>query len=217
MSETSADQKAEKPERPRRIGGSTAEDRGRAYQTDAARAEHAGDGALISMEEVVRRENVMAAYQRVVRNRGAPGVDGITVDALKAHCQAHWDRIRQELLEGRYQPQPVRKVAIPKPEGGKRLLGIPTVVDRMIQQAVLQILQPLFDPTFSDDSYGFRPGRSAHQAVKRAQAHILAGYDWVVDLDLERFFDRVNHDVLMARGARRVKDQRILRLIRRYL
>jgi RNA-directed DNA polymerase len=169
------------------------------------------------MEDVVRHENVTAAYQRVVRNGGAPGVDGMTVDALKAHCQAHWDRIRGDLLNDRYLPQAVRKVEIPKPGGGQRQLGIPTVLDRMIQQALLQVLQPLFDPSFSEDSYGFRPGRSAHQAVQRAQEHIQAGYDWVVDVDLERFFDRVNHDVLMARVARRVKDKRILRLIRRYL
>ncbi len=217
MSETGAGKKAERLERPRRIGGGTAERTGLARQADTARAGETGDGAVVSMEEVVRRENVTAAYQRVVRNGGAPGVDGVTVDELKGYCQAHWERIRQELLEGLYQPQAVRKVEIPKPEGGRRLLGIPTVLDRMIQQAVLQILQPFFDPTFSDDSYGFRPKRSAHQVVKRAQEHILAGYDWVVDLDLERFFDRVNHDVLMARVARRVKDKQILRLIRRYL
>ena len=217
MSETDAGKKAERLERPRRIGGGTAEGTGRARQTDTARAEQTGDGALVSMEAVVRRENVTAAYQRVVRNGGAPGVDGVTVDELKAYCQTHWDRIRQELLKGRYQPQPIRKVEIPKPEGGQRRLGIPTVMDRMIQQAVLQILQLFFDPTFSNDSYGFRPKRSAHQAIQRAQEHILAGYDWVVDLDLERFFDRVNHDVLMARVARRVKDKQMVRLIRRYL
>lgn len=218
MSETGAGKKAERPERPRRIGGGTAEGTGIVRQTDTARAEETGDGALLLMEEAVRRENVIAAYRRVVRNSGAPGVDGVTVDELEAQCQAHWSRIRQELLEDRYQPQPVRKVEIPKPDGkGERLLGIPTVMDRMIQQAMLQVLQPLFDPGFSEDSYGFRPGRSAHQAIRRAQEHILAGYAWVVDLDLERFFDRVNHDVLMARVARRVKDKRVLRLIRRYL
>jgi RNA-directed DNA polymerase len=169
------------------------------------------------MEEALCRENLLAAHDRVVRNGGAPGVDGMTVDELLPYCREHWPRIREELLSGRYRPQPVRRVEIPKPGGGKRMLGIPTVLDRMIQQALLQVLQPIFDPTFSDDSYGFRPGRSAHQAVLRAREHIAAGHRWVVDVDLERFFDRVNHDVLMARVARRVKDKQVLLLIRRYL
>jgi RNA-directed DNA polymerase len=170
------------------------------------------------MERVLRRENVRAAYRRVVRNGGAAGVDGMKVDELAAHCRAHWPRIREELLSGRYRPQPVRRVEIPKPGGkGVRMLGIPTVVDRLVQQALLQSLTPIFDPTFSEASYGFRPGRSAHQAVRSARAHIRAGHGWVVDLDLEKFFDRVNHDVLMARVARRVKDRRVLRVIRRFL
>jgi RNA-directed DNA polymerase len=170
------------------------------------------------MEEVVRRENLMTAYKRVVRNGGAPGVDGMSVEDLMPWCREHWARIREELLGDRYRPQPVRRVEIPKPGGkGKRALGIPTVVDRLIQQALHQVLQPIFDPTFSEESYGFRPGRSAHQALKRAREHVRAGQRWVVDLDLEKFFDRVNHDVLMARVARRVKDKRVLRLIRRYL
>jgi RNA-directed DNA polymerase len=170
------------------------------------------------MEEVVRRENVVAAYKRVVRNGGALGVDGVTVDDFKAYCRERWARVREELLSGEYRPQPVRRVEIPKPGGkGRRVLGIPTVLDRMIQQALLQVLQPIFDPTFSEESYGFRPGRSAHQAVSRAREYIAAGHRWVVDLDLENFFDRVNHDVLMARVARRVKDKRVLRLIGRYL
>jgi RNA-directed DNA polymerase len=170
------------------------------------------------MEEALCRENVLAAHQRVVRNGGAPGVDGMTVEQLMPYCREHWPRIREELLGGRYVPQPVRRVEIPKPDGkGKRMLGIPTVLDRMIQQALLQVLTPIFDPTFSDDSYGFRPGRGTHDAVLRVREHIAAGHRWVVDLDLEKFFDRVNHDVLMARVARRVEDKRVLLLIRRYL
>lgn len=218
MSERDADQKAEMPERPRRVGGGTAEGMGFARQADTARDGHAGDGAPTLMEEALCRENLLAAHRRVVRNGGAPGVDGVTVDDLMPYCREHWPRIREELLGGRYRPQPVRRVEIPKPDGkGTRILGIPTVLDRMIQQALLQVLHPIFDPTFSDDSYGFRPGRSAHQAVLRAQEHIAAGHRWVVDMDLERFFDLVNHDVLMARVARRVKDKPVLLLIRRYL
>jgi RNA-directed DNA polymerase len=160
----------------------------------------------------------MAAHRRVVRNGGASGIDGMTVEELMPYCREHWARIREELLSDTYKPQPVRRVEIPKPSGkGKRMLGIPTVLDRLIQQALLQVLTPIFDPTYSEDSYGFRPGRSAHDAVRRAREHMAAGYRWVVDLDIEQFFDRVNHDVLMARVARRVKDKRVLRLIRRYL
>ncbi len=205
------------PERPRRVGGGTAEVTGFARQTDTARDEHVGDGAPSLMEEALCRENLLAAHHRVVRNGGAPGVDGMTVEELMPYCREHWPRIREELLSGRYKSQPVRRVEIPKPDGGTRMLGIPAVLDRMIQQALLQVLQPIFDPTFSDDSYGFRPGRSAHQAVLRAREHIAAGHRWAVDMDLERFFDRVNHDVLMARVARRVKDKKVLLLIRRYL
>ncbi len=218
MSERDADQKAEMPEQPRRLGGSTAKGSGFAHQADTARDEHVGDGTPQLMEEALCRENLLAAHKRVVRNGGAPGVDGMTVEDLMPYCREHWLRIREELLSGRYKPQPVRRVEIPKPDGkGMRMLGIPTVLDRMIQQAFLQVLHPIFDPTFSDDSYGFRPGRSAHGAVLRAREHIAEGHRWVVDVDLERFFDRVNHDVLMARVARRVKDKRVLLLIRRYL
>jgi RNA-directed DNA polymerase len=187
-------------------------------QTRTARGETSGDEALTLIEQVVRRENLVAAHARVVRNGGAPGVDGMSVDDLMAYCRQHWARIREQLLSGTYVPQPVRRVEIPKPDGkGVRTLGIPTVLDRFIQQALLQVLSPLFDPTFSDASYGFRPGRGTHQAVQRARSYIAAGYRWVVDVDLEKFFDRVNHDVLMARVARRVKDKRVLLLIRRYL
>jgi RNA-directed DNA polymerase len=170
------------------------------------------------MEEVLNRENMLAAYRRVVANQGAPGVDGITVDDLASLLRQRWEAIREELLSGKYVPSPVRKVEIPKPGGkGVRMLGIPTVVDRLIQQALLQVLTLLFDPTFSDCSFGFRPGRSAHQALDRAKEHIAAGHRFVVDMDLEKFFDRVNHDVLMARLARRIEDKHILKLIRRYL
>ena len=170
------------------------------------------------MEEVLRRENMLKAYRRVVKNEGAPGMDGITVQQLAQSLRERWELIREELLNNRYTPQPVRKVEIPKPGGkGKRMLGIPTVIDRMIQQALLQVLQPHYDATFSDASFGFRPGRSAHQAIERAREHMRAGHRWVVDMDLEKFFDRVNHDVLMSRLARRIEDKRILLLIRRYL
>src|SRR5512135_497805 len=169
------------------------------------------------MEAICDPDNIEAALRAVVRNRGAPGVDGITVKQLPGLLAARWSENEDQLLQGRYQPQPVRRVEIPKPAGGTRNLGIPTVIDRVIQQAVLQRLQPLWDPTFSEHSFGFRPGRSAHQAVAQAQAYVIAGDQFVVDLDLAKFFDRVNHDRLMAVVAARVSDLRTLRLIRRYL
>jgi len=169
------------------------------------------------MEKVCERRTLLAALKRVRQNAGSPGIDGMTVEELSAHLRVHWPRLREELLAGRYQPQRVRWVAIPKPGGGERELGIPTVLDRFIQQALLQVLQPLFDPTFSDASYGFRPGRSAHDAVLRAQTYVQEGRSVVVDIDLEKFFDRVNHDILMGRLAKRIVDRRVLRLIRRYL
>jgi group II intron reverse transcriptase/maturase len=217
MDERHADRAGDGLRPIRRVGGGTAEGRDRERDTATAREENAGDGASGLMEEVLRRENLKAAYKRVVRNGGSGGVDGRSVDDLKEQIQADWSRIREQLLSRSYEPSPVRKVEIPKPGGGKRTLGIPTVMDRMIQQALHQVLTPIFDPTFSEDSYGFRPGRSTHQAVLRAKDHIEAGYRWVVDLDLEKFFDTVQHDVLMARVARRVKDKRVLRLIGRYL
>jgi RNA-directed DNA polymerase len=174
-------------------------------------------GASDLMERVCERRNLQAALKRVRRNAGSPGVDGMTVEELPGHLRVHWLRLREELLAGRYRPQPVKRVAIPKPGGGERELGIPTVLDRFIQQALSQVLQPLFDPTFSDASYGFRPGRSAHDAVLRAQAYVQEGRSVVVDIDLEKFFDRVNHDMLMGRLAKRMTDARVLRLIRRYL
>ena len=151
------------------------------------------------------------------RNVGAAGVDGMTTGELRGHLRARWEQLKRQLLEGTYQPQPVRGVDIPKPGGGMRMLGIPTVVDRLIQQAMHQVMSPVWEPDFSNHSYGFRPGRGAHQAVEAARAHVESGRRWVVDIDLEKFFDRVNHDVLMARVARRIKDKRMLRLIRRYL
>lgn len=179
---------------------------------------HESGAALQLMEAVVARDNMWAAYERVVRNKGTSGIDEMTLSDLKPHLQANWLQIKEDLLAGRYIPQPVRGVEIPKPSGkGKRLLGIPVVVDRLIQQALLQVLTPVFDPYFSENSYGFRPGRSAHQAVRKARQYVRSGRRFVVDMDLEKFFDRVNHDILMARVARRVKDPRVLQLIRRFL
>src|ERR1017187_5337002 len=174
------------------------------------------------MEAVVERENLWRAYERGMRNKGAGGIGKMTVEQLKPPLQQHWPRIRQALLEGSYMPQAVRSVDIPKTgsvkgPGGVRTLGIPTVVDRLIQQALLQVLQPIFEPRFSDSSHGFRPGRSAQQAVRQASQYIAQGRTWVVDIDLEKFFDRVNHDILMQRLSRYIEDARVLRLIRRYL
>jgi RNA-directed DNA polymerase len=170
------------------------------------------------MEAVVERENMRNAFRRVIGNKGAAGVDAMGVDELSPYLQTHWKRIKEQLLGGTYQPQPVLRVEIPKPGGrGMRKLGIPTVVDRLIQQALHQVLNPLFDLDFSSYSYGFRPGRSAHQALAQAREHVVSGRRWVVDLDLEKFFDRVHHDVLMSRVARKVGDKRVLCLIRRYL
>ena len=170
-----------------------------------------------SMEAVVEPRNLLRALERVRRNKGAPGVDGMTVKELGDYLQSHWSEVTARLLEGTYTPQAVRKVEIPKASGGMRMLGVPTVLDRCIQQALLQVLQEAWDPTFSESSYGFRPGRSAHEAVARAQEYAAEGYRVVVDLDLEKFFDRVNHDTLMGLVAKRVTDKRILRLIRGFL
>lgn len=183
----------------------------------------AGAGSLPSgadtdlMSAILARSNMLLAYDRVRRNKGAPGVDGMTVAALKPYLKAHWPEIKQQLLDGRYRPQPVRKVEIPKPGGGIRMLGIPSVLDRLIQQALHQVLSPQFEPQFSDHSYGFRPSRSAAQAVLQARSYMEEGRRWVVDIDLEQFFDRVNHDILMSRVARQVKDKPVLKLIRAYL
>ena len=168
-------------------------------------------------EQIYERKNLFAALKRVKENKGAPGIDGMTVEELPEYLRAHWLEVRAQLDVGDYQPQPVRRQAIPKPDGGERLLGIPTVLDRLIQQAITQVMTALFEPRFSGHSYGFRPGRRAHDAVKAAQGYIREGYTWVVDIDLEKFFDRVNHDKLMARVARVVKDRRVLMVIRKYL
>ena len=180
--------------------------------------ENSGQKTKKLMEAVVERENMFRALRQVEANKGSAGIDGVSVVTLRASLREHWPRIKEELLEGRYQPQPVRKVEIPKPGGkGMRQLGIPTVMDRLIQQALNQVMQPIFDPGFSESSYGFRPGRSAHQAVLKAREYAAAGKRWVVDMDLEKFFDRVNHDILMARLARKIADKRVLKLIRGYL
>jgi RNA-directed DNA polymerase len=169
------------------------------------------------MEEVCQRDNLWKGLKRVQANKGAPGVDGMTVRQLPKYLRRHWPRIRDQLLAGTYRPQPVKRVEIPKPDGGVRKLGIPTALDRFIQQAVGQVLGARWDRTFSEHSYGFRPGRSAHQAVAQVQAYIAEGYGFTVDMDLEKFFDRVNHDILMGRVAKRVEDKRMLKLIRAFL
>jgi RNA-directed DNA polymerase len=188
---------------------------GEASTTSSGDGGSGGDRRL--MEQVVERVNALAALKRVKQNKGGPGVDGMTVDDLTPHLAMHWEGLRAQLLAGTYQPQPVKRQEIEKTGGGTRTLGIPTVLDRFIQQCLLQVLQPQFDPTFSEHSYGFRPGRSAHDAVRAAQSYIQSGRRWVADVDLAKFFDRVNHDVLMERLSRRIADGRVLGLIRRYL
>lgn len=175
------------------------------------------DSRYLLMEQVVETGNMWDALYRVERNKGAAGIDGMPVKSLREFLKESWLTIREQLLQGTYKPKPVRRVEIPKPDGGKRMLGIPTVLDRLIQQAILQVLTPIFDSEFSNHSYGFRPKRSAHQAVKAAQSYIKEGFRFVVDMDLEKFFDRVNHDILMAKVARKIGDKRLLKLIRRYL
>ena len=198
----------------------TARNAGRACagaEACAARGEQTKSEDRTLMECVVERSNMWLAYRRVVANKGAAGVDGMAVTELKDWLKVHWPSVKGALLGGRYLPQAVRRVDIPKPDGGVRTLGVPTVGDRLIQQALHQVLGPVFEAGFHERSYGFRAGRSAQQAVRQAQAYVREGRRWVVDLDIEKFFDRVNHDVLMARVARRVGDERVLKLIRRYL
>ncbi|MFQ5799742.1 MAG: group II intron reverse transcriptase/maturase [Bacteroidota bacterium] len=188
--------------------------------TEASRAKRKPEDpalAVLLMEEICQRENLRRALQRVRQNKGSPGIDGMTVKKLSSYLKKHWPEIREQLLAGTYQPQPVKRVEIPKPNGGIRKLGIPTVLDRFIQQAIMQLLQKYWDKTFSEHSYGFRPGRSAHQAISRSQQYVEQGYRWVVDIDLEKFFDRVNHDRLMSKLAKRIPDKRLLKIIRAFL
>lgn len=189
----------------------------RSEQTPTATNGNERPGTRALMQEVVNHRNVERAAKRVKSNGGAPGTDGMTVEELPGWLREHWPGVREQLLAGTYEPAPVRRVMIPKRGGGERMLGIPTVIDRFIQQAILQVLQPLIDPTFSDHSYGFRPGRSAHDAVRQMRDYVVEGREWVVDIDLEKFFDRVNHDILMGRLAKRIADPLVLRAIRRYL
>lgn len=212
------DKRVERPESHGGSSGRNLRDKPMGASNTTAVEGSTGPGTTQLMEAVVERSNMTKALHRVERNGGSAGVDGMTVGALRAYLKEQWPKIKEELLADNYKPKPVRRVEIPKPEGkGMRKLGIPTVVDRLIQQAVHQVMEPIFDPGFSESSYGFRRGRSAHDAVKRAREYARDGRRWVVDLDLEKFFDRVNHDILMSRVARKVKDKRVLKLIRRYL
>ena len=172
---------------------------------------------VLLMDEIVKRENLRMALRRVMQNKGGPGIDGMTVKKVSGYLKKHWPEIRGQLLAGTYQPRPVKRVEIPKPDGGIRKLGIPTVLDRFIQQAIMQVLQNYWDKTFSEHSYGFRPGRSAHQAISRSQQYVEQGCRGVVDIDLEKFFDRVNHDKLMGKLAKRIPDKRLLKIIRAFL
>lgn len=205
---------------PEENEGEALQDSGEGTQAVAAKTNSNDPVKLVNlMEEILDKQNLNRAYSQILSNKGArtPGVDGMTVKQLKAYVQKHWPKIEEQLRDGTYKPLPVKRVEIPKPGGGVRKLGIPSALDRLLQQAVLQVLQPIFDPTFSDHSYGFRPGRSAHQAVAQAQEYQQEGYRWVIDMDLEKFFDRVNHDRLMARIAERIDDKELLKLIRAFL
>lgn len=208
---------AEMPESPWKVADGIREDTGKVRQAISARKGETSSKRQELMELIVGRENLKEALKRVKANKGAPGIDGMTVEELTLYLKAQWLRLREELLKGVYKPKLVKAVDIPKPGGGTRRLGIPTVLDRFIQQAILQVLTPMIDHTFSANSYGYRPGRSAQQAVSAGRRFVESGNRWVVDMDLEKFFDRVNHDVLMERMARRIEDKRLLKLIRRYL
>jgi group II intron reverse transcriptase/maturase len=209
----------QKPAPAGRIAGGRgeAEPEGMRDEARMARRETGSPGRDGLLAQVLASANMVMAWKRVKSNRGSAGVDGLSIAETAEYLKTHWPRIRESLLDGSYRPRPVRRVQIPKPDGGVRELGIPTVTDRLIQQALLQVLQPKIDPTFSEHSYGFRPGRRAHDAVLNAQRYVQDGYRVVVDVDLEKFFDRVNHDILMERLSRRITDKAVLRLIRRYL
>ena len=194
-----------------------APDRGRAPAVGAHRALKQDEAKQELLEAVLASDNLARAWKRVKSNKGAPGIDGVTVEDWPAHARAHWPALRGQIEQGRYRPQAVRRVEIPKPDGGKRLLGIPTITDRVVQQAIAQVLTPIFDPTFSESSFGFRPGRNAHQAIRQVQATVKDGYRIAVDIDLAKFFDTVNHDVLMNLLGRTIADKRLLALIGRYL
>lgn len=209
-------QKSKQLELPLGPGGASLQTQ-RSEQASTETTGNGGSGTRSLMEEVVSYQNIGRAAKRVRSNKGAPGIDGMRVEELGGWLREHWPELRKQLLAGTYKPSPVRRVMIPKRGGGERELGIPTVGDRLIQQAILQVLQWRIDPTFSEHSYGFRPGRSAHDAVAQMREYVVEGREWVVDIDLEKFFDRVNHDMLMGRLAKRIEDPRVLRAIRRYL
>ena len=218
MESAEADKRAEMPVTTSEDSGRNPRRAGDGASRPTAMTENSCPQTKRMMEAVVERKNMMAALRRVEVNKGSAGVDNMKVESLRAYLREHWPRIKEQLLAGRYIPSPVLRAQIPKPDGkGMRQLGIPTVLDRLIQQALHQVMLPVFDLDFSESSYGFRPGRSAHQAVLSAQSYVASGSRWVVDMDLEKFFDRVNHDILMSRVARKVKDKRILGLIRLYL
>lgn len=217
MSEIDADKRTEKSERISVGGGRNPLWTEMSASNTTVKRDKLSSKATNLMTVVVERGNMLKALQRVERNKGAAGVDGMTVNELREHLRKQWPRIKEELLNGEYQPQPVLRVEIPKSGGGMRKLGIPTVVDRLIQQAILQVLSPIYESTFSESSYGFRQKRSAHNAVRKALEYVTEGKRWVVDMDLEKFFDLVNHDVLMSRIARKIADKTLLRIIRRYL
>ena len=212
-----ATKREEKPKFPGGGSGRNLRDKPAKASSTTARKENTDPGTTQLMQAVVERSNLILALRRVESNAGSAGVDAMEVGELRGYLKEHWPKTKEKLLEGSYQPAAVRRAEIAKPSGGMRQLGIPTVVDRLIQQALNQVLSPIFDGHFSKSSYGFRPGRSAHQAVRQAQSYVASGKRWLVDIDLEKFFDRVNHDILMSRVARRVSDKRVLLLIRRYL
>lgn len=216
MESADADRQAEMPVTASDGSRRNRRDYGIGASRPTAKTDNSYPQTMQMMEAVVERENMIAALRRVEVNKGSVGIDEMTIESMRPYLREHWPYIKEQLLAGRYIPNPVRRVDIPKPNGkGMRQLGIPTVIDRLIQQALHQVIQPVFDCDFSKSSYGFRPGRSAHQAVLAARAYVASGRRWVVDMDLEKFFDRVNHDVLMARVALKVKDKRVLGLIRR--